>query len=527
MAKQRVASTNDVREGCIHGVEVGGVELVLVKANGKIRALSGRCPHHDAPLADGLLEGTHLLCPWHQSVFDVTDGALLEPPALDCLASYELEVDGEDVLVELPDQEEGPARAHEMRSEDRADDRRTVVIAGGGAAGLAAAQELRWAGFLGRVVMISDDPYAPYDRTNCSKDYLAGEAPAEWLPLKPPSFYTDAGIERIEHHLDSIDVVNRRVTLPGGEAIEADGLLLATGGEPRRLEEEGAALEGVMTLRSRTDSERLAERADSNGDVVVVGASFIGMEVAASLKQRGVETVTVVAPEEVPFQHTLGARVGELFRRVHAANGVRLSLGRHVERFEGSGGAVRTVVLDGGETLDCGLVVTGVGVRPRTDSIEGVELEDDGSVLVDEMLRVRDGVYAAGDIATFPDWRTGEPTRIEHWRTAQQQGMVAARNLAGEARPFRAVPFFWTMQFGAALGYVGHARHWDEEVVHGDVDGHDFMVYYVRDGRVVAAAAMGRDRQLSALHQLMAQGRDTDAETVRGRDLDLVKLLGS
>jgi len=216
--------------------------------------------------------------------------------------------------------------------------------------------------------------------------------------------------------------------------------------------------------------------------------------------------------------------VGALFEETHRGRGVDFRLGTSVAGFEGNG-SVRAVALDNGHTLDTDLVVIGVGVKPATDGIEGIDLEPDGSVRVDELLSVRPGVFAAGDIATFPDWRTGEPTRIEHWRTALQQGIVAGRNLAGETRPFRAVPFFWTMQFDAGIGYVGHAVEWDDEIVHGDLDDRDFMIYYVRGGRVLAGAAMGRDRQLSALHELMALEREPFAEDLRDRDLDLVDLL--
>lgn len=525
MATTRVAAVADIEEGRIHQVEVGDLKLILVKVEGRIRALNGRCPHHNAPLADGLLDGHHLLCPWHQSVFRATDGGLLEPPALECLESYEVEVDGDDVLVTVPD-DPSPAVQPDMASADPAADGRTVVVVGAGAAGLSAAQELRRSGFRGRLIMIADDPQPPYDRTQCSKDYLSGEAPAEWMPLKPASFYTDHGIERIEHRLDALDLAERRVTLPGGAVIEADGLLLATGGEPRRLEVEGADLEGVVTLRTWADADRLAELADMATRVVVIGASFIAMEAAASLGQRGVGKVLVVAPEEVPFEASLGKRLGTLLRGIHESHGVEFRLGRSVKAFTGDD-RVRSVTLDDGTELDADLVLMGVGVRPATGFLRGIELEADGSVLVDELLRIRDGVYAAGDIATFPDWRTGEPTRIEHWRLAQQQGSIAGRNLAGEVQPFRAVPFFWTMQYDAGIGYVGHAPTWDDEIVHGDLEGRNFMLYYVRGGRVLAAAAMGRDRQLNALHQLMQLEREPRSSELGDGDLDLVALLGT
>jgi len=523
MAKFRVAAAADIKEGRIHEATAGEVELILVKVEGRIRALNGRCPHHNAPLTDGLLDGDRVLCPWHQSVFRASDGKLMEPPALECLQTYEVEVDGDDVMVDLPE-DPAPAAEPSMTRTNPSSDDRTVIIVGAGAAGIAAAQEMRRTGFEGRLIMLSDDPRQPYDRTQCSKDYLAGKAPEEWMPLKPASFYSDADIELVEHQVDAFDVADRRITLPGGAVIEADGLLLATGGEPRRLEVDGADLEGVMSLRTWIDAERLAERADAVDRVVLIGASFIAMEAAASLRQRGVAEVIVVAPEEVPFHTTLGPRLGEHLRGLHEEHGVEFRLGRTAQSFQGTE-RVRTVTLDDGEKIDTDLVLVGVGVRPATGMIRGIELEPDGSVLVDELLRVCKGVYAAGDIATYPDWRTGAPTRIEHWRTAQQQGMIAGRNLAGGVQPFRAVPFFWTMHYDAVLGYVGHAPEWDDTILHGNLEGRDFTLYYVRGGRVLAAAAMGRDRQLNALHELMQLEREPSAAELAVDDLDLVSRL--
>jgi NADPH-dependent 2,4-dienoyl-CoA reductase/sulfur reductase-like enzyme len=490
-----------------------------------VRALAARCPHHGAPMADGLLDGNRLLCPWHQAVFDADDGSLVEPPALECLESYDVEIDGDEVLVSVPAEPPCPADTAATPRASRTVDG-PIVIVGGGAAGLAAAQELRSRGFDGRLVMITDESKAPYDRTQCSKLYLAGEATADGLPLKSPSYYADAKIELVQHRVDRVDVESRRITMPGGAVLEADGLLLATGCRPVRPPVRGTDLDGVMTLRSWTDSDRLAKLADQADRIVVVGGSFIAMEAAASLCQRGVENVTVVAPEPVPFVDVLGPHVGAVLAGVHRDNGVVLEPGRRLAAIEGNG-RVRAVVLDGGDRLDADLVVLGTGVSPATEPFAGVDLRDDGSIQVDGLMRVRDGVYAAGDIATFPDWRTGEPTRIEHWRTAQQQGMVAGCNLAGEEQRLRSVPFFWTMQFDAVVGYVGHASSWEEIVVHGEPDERDFMAYFVRDDRVLAAAAMGRNRQLNALHELMQLEREPLPGHLRVGELDLTGLLGA
>lgn len=525
MTMKRAAAVDDIPNGRVHGVTIDETDLVLVRAGGEVRAFCGRCPHHDAPLEDGLLQGHRLVCPWHQAVFDITTGELTEPPALDDLPRYDVEIRDGEVWVDLPDPTTADRRSAPTE-EERSADGRTVVIVGAGAAGLAGALELRRSGFRGRIVMLSAEAEEPYDRTQCSKDYLAGDAPPEWLPLRPADFYHDAGIEILEHRVDAVDVTTRQIAMPGGASVTADGLLLAMGSRPRSLPAPGAELDGVSTLRTRRDCERIARRANSVDHAVVVGASFIGMESAASLKARGVSKVTVVAPERVPFEHSLGDSVGGVFRSLHEDNGVELRLGCQVERIEGAD-SVEAVLLDDGDRLEAGLVVVGVGVEPATDVVHGVELEDDGSIPVDELMRVCPGVYAAGDIATFPDWRTGEPTRIEHWRTALQQGMTAGRNLAGGARPFRSVPFFWTMQFGVGLGYVGHAASWDDEIVHGSLADRDFLAFYLRDGRLLAGAGVGRDRQINALHELFQLGREPSVDELRSGELDLAALIES
>jgi NADPH-dependent 2,4-dienoyl-CoA reductase/sulfur reductase-like enzyme/nitrite reductase/ring-hydroxylating ferredoxin subunit len=522
MAAHTVMSNDELDNGQLKAVTVDDTELVVARIDGALYAVAGRCPHHQAPLADGLLHGRRLVCPWHQAVFDVTDGEVLEPPALDCLESYPVRVEDGDIVVELPDEPQGmhPPKTHDA---DRASDDRTFVIIGAGAAGLAAAQELRRIGYRGRLVLIDRDERAPFDRTNCSKDYLAGDAPREWMPLRPTEFFLHADVEQLRDTVTDFDVRERRIALPGGTVLEADRVLLCTGGRPRRLDVDGADLGGVFTLRSWTDADRIIEAAAEGSRAVIVGASFIGMEVASSLRQRGLEHVTVVAPEEVPFEPVFGREVGRMLADVHTEHGVDLRLGTGVSRFIGDG-KVSGVELEGGDTVDADLVVVGIGVEPVTDYLSGVELRDDGSLDTDRHLQVVDGVFAAGDIATFPDPITGDPARIEHWRVALQHGQVAARNMMGRGTEYDLAPFFWTMQHGVVVEYVGHVSDWDEIVVDGSVADRDFVAYYVRDGRVLAASSVGRGGQINALHELLAQQRPPAAGDV-GDGRDLTELL--
>jgi NADPH-dependent 2,4-dienoyl-CoA reductase/sulfur reductase-like enzyme len=326
-----------------------------------------------------------------------------------------------------------------------------------------------------------------------------------------------------EKEVVRVDAATKTVTFKGGDTLTCDSLLVATGGTPRRLDIPGSGLKNIFVLRSFGDADALVEAAGRASRAVVIGASFIGMEAAASLTERGLP-VTVVAPGEVPFEKTLGAEIGGLFRRVHEARGVQFKLGAGAARFEGDG-AVEAVVLDSGERVEADLVVVGVGVRPATDFLEGVELHKDGGVYVDRHLRAADGVYAVGDIAYFPSPPAGERQRIEHWRTAQQQGRTAAHNMAGKTVEFGGVPFFWTRQFDAGLLYVGHAASWDEIIFQGAVPSQDFLAFYVKDARVLAVAGMNRDREMASIEELMRLGRMPAAARLRDGHVDFLELL--
>ncbi|MDQ3804408.1 MAG: FAD-dependent oxidoreductase [Acidobacteriota bacterium] len=518
-----LARASDLREGEMKEVTVGETRVLLARVGGEFHAVSATCPHYGAPLAEGALCGTRVVCPWHHAAFDVTTGDLEEPPALDGLASYDVRVEGERISVRLPEASQD-RRTPAMAGCDPDADPSVFVILGAGAAGYAAAQTLREEGFRGRVMLITREDRAPYDRPNLSKDYLHGHAEPEWMPLRPAEFYVEHGIELLlNREVTRVEAGTKTITFEGGETLLYDALLVSTGGAPVRLNIPGSDLKNICVLRSFSDTDSVIETAARARRAVVVGASFIGMEAAASLRQRGLE-VTVVAPSAEPFASTLGPEVGALFRRLHEAQGVRFKLGSIVYRFEGVHN-VEAVVLDSGERIETDMVLVGAGVRPVTHFLGGVTLDEDGAVVVDSRLRAAEGLYAAGDIASFPDPRTGRRARIEHWRTAQQQGRAAARNMAGRDTVFDGVPFFWTRQFDAGLLYVGHAAAWDEIIYRGDLSAHNFLAFYVKGGRVAAVAGMNRDRELAAAEELLRLGRMPTPDRLRGGILNLSELL--
>lgn len=517
-----LANTSDLRAGEMKEVSAGGTKILLARVGDEFHAVGATCPHYGAPLAEGALCGTRVVCPWHHACFDVTTGGLAEPPALDSLPRYEVRVERGRVLVRVPD--EAGDRVPPRMSRRDGTDARVFVILGAGAAGYAAAQTLREDGFRGRVLLVTREERAPYDRPNLSKDYLQGHAEPEWMPLRPEEFYREHDIELLcGREVTRVDAAAKTVTFNGGDTMAYDALLVATGGSPRRLNIPGSDLRNVCLLRSFSDADSVIETARRSKHCVVVGASFIGMEAAASLRARGLD-VTVVAPSREPFESTLGPEVGALFRRAHEEQGVKFKLGSIVYRFEGAS-HVEAVTLEGGERIEADMVLAGVGVHPATGFLEGVTLDEGGAVVVDAHMRAADQLYAAGDTASFPDARTGERVRIEHWRTAQQQGRVAAHNMAGRGTAFDGVPFFWTRQFDTGLLYVGHAARWDEIVYQGDVAAQDFLAFYVKDGRALAVAGVNRDRDMAAVEELIRLNLMPGADELKGGATDFAGLL--
>ena len=529
----RVASLSSLADGEMTQVSADGTDILLSRVDGAVHACTAFCTHYGAPLATGVLSGTRVVCPWHHAVFDVASGALCEPPAPDALRTFEVEIRDGEVYVRVPDDADAHGKGIPYRASDGelpdmvsptigelGTDAATVAIVGGGAAANAAVEELRAQAFRGRVVLITRETHAPYDRTKLSKGVLSGDAGPDALPLRDGSFYERHGIEVwSDRTVTGIDAEARQVEFDTGEPLAYDACLVATGGTPRRLSVPGSDLDGVYTLRSWEDATEIASAADGAESAIVVGSSFIGMEAASNLTDRGLK-VTVIGRDAVPFETVLGEEVGRVFQRAAEAKGVTFRLGVELESIaRGEDGLVASLDASGSHEAD--LVLMGVGVTPATEFLDGAAFRrDDGGLVTDGHLQLVDGLWAAGDVAAYPDPRTGETVRIEHWRLAQQHGRTAARNIASalgeaEGEAFGAVPFFWTGQFGLSLRYVGHAEEWDGVVLDGSLEEPSFLAYYLHEGAVRAVAAVGRDQDAAALHLLMARGDTPSADAVR------------
>ncbi|MGF7216908.1 NADPH-dependent 2,4-dienoyl-CoA reductase/sulfur reductase-like enzyme/nitrite reductase/ring-hydroxylating ferredoxin subunit [Spirosoma lacussanchae] len=509
-AEAAVCRVDDLADGDMREVQVGDKAVLLARVNGEYHALHPQCTHYQAPLAKGLLHGNRLVCPWHNACFDVRTGHRLEAPALNGLPKHAVRIENGQVIVQLTtDSEsvENPMAEPDPASTD------TCVIVGSGGAGAFAAEGLREGGFTGRIVMLTASEEAPYDRPNCSKDYLQGEAPDEWMPLRTDEFYQTHHIEiRTGQRVVSLDPSTKTIELASGETLTYQQAVLAPGGSPNPLPVPGAGLAGVYTLRSLHDSQLLRDAGQPGKRVVVIGSSFIGLEAAMSLRKLGCE-VDVVGRDTIPFQKILGPAIGRVIQGWHEEAGIRFHLGTEVEQLTGDT-TVREVVLKSGESLAADIVLVGLGVKPQTAFVRGVDRQDDGGIRTDEYLRIAPDLYAAGDVAVYPIGDGAQ--RIEHWKVAGQQGYVAGLNMAGQQQAYQQVPFFWTNQHGKRINYIGHADSFDDIIYDGDPEKDDaFLAFYVAGDQILAVAGLKRDVDIAIIRELMQLGRLPSVASVR------------
>jgi NADPH-dependent 2,4-dienoyl-CoA reductase/sulfur reductase-like enzyme/nitrite reductase/ring-hydroxylating ferredoxin subunit len=464
---------------------VGGDQVLLVRRGAEVFAVGAHCTHYNGPLIDGLVVGDTVRCPWHHACFSLRTGEAVRAPAFSPLESWSVEQRDGAIFV----QGKRERAAASARPKASGNSPRNIVIIGGGAAGFAAAEKLRRESYQGSLVILSDDDTAPIDRPNLSKDYLAGSAPEDWLPLRADSFYSENRIDlRLGSKVTGIDAQSHEVRLTDRSTVPYDRLLIATGAEPVRLSIPGAEQPHVCALRTLADCRTIIAHAKTARQVVVMGASFIGLEVAAALRTRGIE-VHVVAPDKRPMERVLGPQMGDFVRSLHEARGVVFHLEQTAIAIDG-----HQVRLKSGDTLEADWVVVGIGVRPRVELAEQAGLTIDRGVLVNAYLQTSaPAIWAAGDIARWPDPYSGANIRVEHWVVAERQGQTAALNMLGGQEKFTAVPFFWSRHYDTSIRYVGHADTWDQLGIEGDITAGDCVLRYQRAGRVLAVASIHRD----------------------------------
>jgi len=482
-------SVRDLADGGITVGQAGGEDVVLVRRGEAFFAVGANCTHYHGALSQGLVVGDTLRCPLHHACISLHSGETMRAPAFDSIPRWRVERIDDKIFVreKLPE----PGRKQLRSTTDGRKPPASVVIIGGGAAALGAAEMLRREGYDGRLTMISADDWPPYDRPNLSKDFLVGAAPDDWMRLRLPEYYREQNIDLVlNSRVSALDIPAKRVHLENGETYGFEALLIATGAEPVRLKIDGATDSQIHYLRTFADARAIVSQAASAKRAAVVGASFIGLEVAASLRTLGI-AVDVIAPEKQPLERVMGPEIGGMIRGLHEAHGVRFHLGETVKRIDAN-----TLTLTSGATLEADLVVLGVGVSPSLSLAEQAGLATDRGIVVNEYLETSAaGVFAAGDVARWPDPHSGERIRVEHWVVAERQGQMAAKNILGYRERFDAVPFFWSQHYDLAINYVGHAERWDSTEIDGDLNARDCAVSYKRGGRTLAVATISRDQK--------------------------------
>lgn len=495
---RKTVAENKLKEGVPVGTHLGTRAVVLARSEGRICAMGGKCSHYGAPLEKGRLQGHVLTCPWHTARFDIESGEVKAPPALMDLARYETKVEAGDVYVRKI-----PAADISL---PRGTDGRAFLILGAGAAGLNAALELRKIGFAGRVLLVTAEADLPYDRPPLSKGYLAGDLKREELLLEPAPAYRRLGIEILKNHrATGVDPKKKTVVFADRRKLHYDKLLLATGGTPRIPKIKGTRLPGFFVLRSLRHGLALSAAATRAKTAAVVGGSFLGLEVASSLRARGLD-VHVIAPETVLLARVFGPRIGDFLKRRHEKNGVVFHLGLTAAEISGRK-KVNGIILSDGTRIDAEVVVAGIGVVPVTGYLRTSGLLDKDAVPVGAGFRTADpDIFAAGDIALLPDPLTGEPRRVEHWVEAGRQGRHAALGMAGIEEAYRETPFFWTNQHGLSLKYAGYASAYDRIVYRGDLEEANMLAGYYQKDALRAVACLGRTQEFLAAMEIVKAG---------------------
>lgn len=507
------AEINDIPEGHIKEVKVGegdSDKVIIANVDGQFYCVSSKCTHFGFSLSKGVLIDDKIICPFHAAAFSVITGYPEHGPALDGLHTYETRVEDGKIIVRVP--KTIPSNNQLKMAQRDPNDNRKYLVVGGGVAGLNCAETLRQSGFTGEITIISEESDLPYDRTFLNKKL---KAKREGIQLRSDDFFKRAEIEYLRStRVTRIDEKRKVAILENGTELSYDKICLATGTSPLKSEDfiPGSSLKNVTAIREYADLETV-QKSLKNGakNIVIVGGSFIGMEIAGSLKEtfKDEVDVTIVVPECEPYSAVLGPKVGSFMRGLAESKGVVFVLQNQVKSLIGTGGSVKEVELSNGSKLPADLVVLGTGVKPNSQiASEIVQLDQDGGIPSNPFLQVgKSGdVFCAGDVCSFPFFLTGQRMRVEHYADAMTQGVVAGWNMLGKMVPYASIPFFWTRVCKTSLRYCGYVQDWESIHVDGSIEKGNFLVYYIKNGRVLAAADVGRGKDLMIISEAMKMG---------------------
>ncbi|UYV77206.1 AIFM3 [Cordylochernes scorpioides] len=519
-----VCKESELEDGKMKVFDVDNIGQVLVVKDGEnISVLGSKCTHYGAPLVNGIYSNGQIRCPWHGACFNSKTGDIEEYPGLDCLPTYTVLRSDDNICIESP--KEGIVQKRERPLSKKTTDSKTIVLIGSGAAAETCLETLRQEGFDGKIIMISKDQHLPYDRPKLSKSM---ESKISAIQLRPDEYYDKAEVDlQLEKTVTSVDPASKSVELSNGTSIKYDTLLVATGGEPRTMDVKNSNLTNIFYLRTLKDANTIA-RVSQGKKVVVVGTSFIAMEVAASLV-GGASMVQVVGRSSVPFANVFGSRIGEKVKEMFIKKGVTFYLETNIIQFAGDKtGNLIGVSLDCGVSIPADICVVGIGIVPATAFLKNsVKRTPNGFVVVNGNLQTSDkNIYAAGDIANFPLKLAGKSVSIGHWQLASKHGHVAAMNMLGKKEEVSTVPFFWSMLFGKGFRYAGYCDT-VEDIVYDmaeDVDNFSYIAYYIQGGVVAAVSTLGRDPLAAKFAALLQAGkvyRREDIEENPLKDLDI------
>ncbi|KAK2185912.1 hypothetical protein NP493_217g03019 [Ridgeia piscesae] len=511
-----VCKVDDMKDGEMKVYDVGDGRVLLIRDKGNFHAIGAKCTHYGAPLVNGALCNGRVRCPWHGACFDIKTGDIEDFPGLDSLPRFDVEIVEGSVKIHGTEALSSNRRVKQMECGSPEDDR-TFLLVGGGYASVACAETLRQEGYKGKIIIMTNEPFLPYDRPKLSK---ACNATANDILLRKPEFYSVYDIEiLVNKKAVSVDTMLRSVSFEDGTISTYDKLMIATGGNARTLDKlEGHDLENITPLRQLHEAHLVAERGKGKR-VVVIGTSFIGLEVASYLIGKAT-SVTLVGLMPEPLQPILGTKVGGMVRKLFEDKGAKFVFGSSPARFLGSGKKITEVELENGTKLPADLCVIGIGVQPATEFLKegSIALSQNGYIMVDKSMKTsRDDVYAAGDLTEFPLFMAGDAkVNIQHWQMAGQQGRIAALNMLGKDTEIRSVPFFWTVFFGKSLRYTGYGVGHDDIIIQGDLEGMKFIAYYTKGDYVVAVASLNFDPIVAQAAEMFNAGKTITKAEVSG-----------
>ncbi|XP_067113490.1 apoptosis-inducing factor 3-like [Osmerus mordax] len=521
---EAVCQESDLQDGQMMEVNVGHYSVLLARSEGRFSALGNQCTHYGAPLSKGVLSGNRIRCPWHGACFNVHTGDLEEYPGMDCLPCHKVKVENNKVYVSIKKKELQQNKRVKIMSCRVSGVIHTILLLGGGAASLACAETLRQENYGGRIVMVTRDDLLPYDKTRLSK---VMNVQSDSILLRRMEFYHQYDIEVwLRKEALSLDTEKKTVTFDDGSAQNYDQLLISTGCRAKGLDCPGMDLKNVKMLETPEDARQI-HAACVGCRIVIVGTSFVGMEVASYMIDKAT-SITVIGSSELPYQKTLGPEIGKITMMMLAEKKVMFYMNDMVVEVRGEEGKVKEVVLKSGNVIPADVLIVGIGVINNSEVLQGsrIAMDSKSSVIVDKYMQTNiPGVFCGGDLATFPmAMAKGQRVTIGHWQMAQAHGRIAALNMLNKETELNSVPFYWTVLLGKTIRYTGYGEGYTELVVKGNVEDLNFLAFYIKDNEVIAAASLNYDPAVSVIAERFVTGKVITKKEAQSDDLSWLKL---